>query len=175
MPNILRRQRRQLARRPLLAGSAFMWLLSVGPAALAAAQTGDATPAPAAHRARAGNTAASHARAATRAQTHRDTGPVAASATPESLKVSVGRVHTHNAVQAVTREQMDHFVEGTSPNQILALTTPGANFASDDAFGLDTVANTLYVRGFNQSQLGATLDGIPMGGQGFHNWNGLSV
>ncbi|GEN59734.1 ligand-gated channel [Acetobacter nitrogenifigens DSM 23921 = NBRC 105050] len=75
----------------------------------------------------------------------------------------------------VSRQTMDHFVAGTSPMQILSLTTPGANFASDDAFGLDTVANTLYVRGFNQSQLGVALDGIPMGGQGFHNWNGLGV
>ncbi|BAK82750.1 TonB-dependent receptor [Komagataeibacter medellinensis NBRC 3288] len=172
MPNTMRRQRRRLARRPLLAGSTFVWLLSVGPAAIAAGQTSDTAAAPRAHR---GSTTATHARTATRAPAHHDTTPVAASSTPESLKVSVGRVRTHNAVQAVTREQMDHFVEGTSPNQILALTTPGANFASDDAFGLDTVANTLYVRGFNQSQLGATLDGIPMGGQGFHNWNGLSV
>ena len=93
----------------------------------------------------------------------------------EDMTVHAQRRGSHSAVEVVTRETMDHFVAGTSPMQILALTTPGANFASDDAFGLDTVANTLYVRGFNQTQLGVSLDGIPMGGQGFHNWNGLGV
>ncbi|WP_394367516.1 TonB-dependent receptor family protein [Ameyamaea chiangmaiensis] len=93
----------------------------------------------------------------------------------EAVDVIAHRTRSHGAVEVVTRETMDHFVAGTSPMQVLALTTPGANFASDDAFGLDNVANTLYVRGFNQSQLGMAVDGIPMGGQGFHNWNGLSI
>ncbi|EHH67993.1 TonB-dependent receptor domain-containing protein [Gluconobacter morbifer] len=91
------------------------------------------------------------------------------------MTIHVHRRGGHSAVEVVSRQTMDHFVAGTSPMQILALTTPGANFASDDAFGLDTVANTLYVRGFNQTQLGVSMDGIPMGGQGFHNWNGLGV
>ncbi|MGI4957686.1 MAG: TonB-dependent receptor domain-containing protein [Janthinobacterium lividum] len=89
--------------------------------------------------------------------------------------MTAGRITSHNAVEMVTRRTMDHFVAGTSPMQILALTTPGASFGSDDALGLDTVADTFYLRGFNQTQLGVTMDGIPMGGQGFHNWNGLGV
>ncbi|NVN42620.1 TonB-dependent receptor [Asaia siamensis] len=93
----------------------------------------------------------------------------------ESMVISAHRIASHGATEMVTRQTMDHFTAGTSPMQILALTTPGANFASDDAFGLDTVANTLYIRGFNQSQLGVSMDGIPMGTQGFHNWNGLGV
>ncbi|WP_175576251.1 TonB-dependent receptor domain-containing protein [Novacetimonas hansenii] len=180
MPNIVRREKNRLARRPLLAGSAFVWLLSVGSTAVAATQGGATTPSSTTahrlHRTNATQAASTHAGRVSpaRAQATARSTAVPHSA-PETLQVSVGRVHSHGAVQAVTREQMDHFVEGTSPNQILALTTPGVNFASDDAFGLDTVANTLYVRGFNQTQLGETLDGIPMGGQGFHNWNGLSV
>lgn len=82
---------------------------------------------------------------------------------------------SHGATEVIGRDTLNHFVAGTSPLQVLALTTPGANFATDDALGLDTVANTLYVRGFNQTQLGETLDGIPLGGQGFHNWNGLGI
>lgn len=70
---------------------------------------------------------------------------------------------------------MDQFVAGTSPMQILAQTTPGVSFQSSDALGLDTVASTTYVRGFNQTQLGVSMDGIPMGAQGFHNWYGLNV
>ncbi|MDG6094738.1 TonB-dependent receptor [Acetobacter sp. AN02] len=94
----------------------------------------------------------------------------------ETVQVSTTRRHvSHSATEVVTRRTMDHFVAGSSPMQILAQTTPGVSFQSSDALGLDTVASTLYVRGFNQSQLGVSLDGIPMGAQGFHNWYGLNV
>ncbi|WP_239021164.1 TonB-dependent receptor domain-containing protein [Novacetimonas hansenii] len=98
-----------------------------------------------------------------------------ASKTPESLTVSATRVRSHGSEVAVTRQVMDRFVEGTNPMQVLAQTTPGANFTSTDAFGLDTYANTFYVRGFTQMQIGATLDGMPMGTQGFANSNGVSI
>ncbi|NHO32554.1 TonB-dependent receptor [Acetobacter sp. LMG 1636] len=93
----------------------------------------------------------------------------------EAVTVSSHRVRSHGAQVAITRKTMDQFVEGTNPMQILAQTTPGANFASTDAFGLDTYANTFYLRGFNQTQLGATLDGMPLGTQGFLNTNGVSI
>ncbi|GBR03132.1 TonB-dependent receptor family protein [Acetobacter oeni] len=90
--------------------------------------------------------------------------------------VATGHRHvSHGVNEVVSRTTMDHFVAGTSPMQILAQTTPGVSFQSSDALGLDTVAATLYVRGFNQTQLGVSLDGIPMGEQGFHNWYGLNV
>ncbi|MFT8354337.1 MAG: TonB-dependent receptor [Gluconobacter japonicus] len=97
------------------------------------------------------------------------------SADSESISVSVSRVRSHGPEVAVTRKVMDRFVEGTNPMQILAMTTPGANFTSTDAFGLDTYGNTFYVRGFTQMQIGATLDGIPLGSQGFANNNGVSI
>ncbi|MBV1832526.1 TonB-dependent receptor domain-containing protein [Novacetimonas pomaceti] len=172
MPNIARREKIRLSCRPVLAGSAFLWLLSVGSAAMAATQAGKATSTAATahrlHRPAAGGQAA-HARSA------RSQSTATPHSAPETLKVSVSRIRSHGAVQAVTRQQMDHFVEGTSPNQVLAMTTPGVSFASDDAFGLDTVANTLYIRGFSRNQVGASLDGIPMGEQGFGNINGLTV
>ncbi|GBQ56734.1 TonB-dependent receptor domain-containing protein [Acidomonas methanolica] len=93
----------------------------------------------------------------------------------EVIGVQVARFRPHGAETSVTRHVMDRFVAGTSPMRILSATTPGVTFASDDAFGLDTLANTLYVRGFNQSQIGATLDGIPMGDQGFLQYNGLNI
>lgn len=98
-----------------------------------------------------------------------------ANAKPESLKVSVQRIRSHSAEVAVTRAVMDRFIEGSNPMQVLAQTTPGANFTSTDAFGLDTYANNLYVRGFTQDQIGATLDGMPLGTQGFLNDNGVSI
>ncbi|MFW7268417.1 TonB-dependent receptor domain-containing protein [Gluconacetobacter sp. Hr-1-5] len=94
---------------------------------------------------------------------------------PEAIQVEASRVRSHGAEVAVTRAVMDRFVAGTNPMQILSMTTPGANFTSTDAFGLDTYGNTFYVRGFTQMQIGATLDGIPLGTQGFANYNGVSI
>ncbi|KXV79127.1 TonB-dependent receptor, partial [Acetobacter malorum] len=104
----------------------------------------------------------------------RSTGPLL-SKDSEEVNVSTRRVASHGAEVTVSRKVMDRFVEGSNPMQILAQTTPGANFASTDAFGLDTYGNTFYVRGFTQMQIGATLDGIPMGTQGFANYNGVSI
>ncbi|WP_246285491.1 TonB-dependent receptor [Nguyenibacter vanlangensis] len=103
--------------------------------------------------------------------------PAAESISPkdETIQVSASRFRSHGAEAMVTRRVMDQFVSGTSPLKILSATTPGVTFASDDAFGLDTAANTLYIRGFDQSQIAGTLDGIPMGDQGFLQYNGLSV
>lgn len=105
---------------------------------------------------------------------HRRSGPLH-SKDNEEINVSTRRVASRGAEVAVTRKVMDRFVEGTNPMQILAQTTPGANFTSTDAFGLDTYGNTFYMRGFTQMQIGATLDGIPMGTQGFANYNGVSI
>ncbi|WP_255376465.1 TonB-dependent receptor domain-containing protein [Acetobacter sp. DsW_063] len=93
----------------------------------------------------------------------------------ETLGVHGSRVRTHGAEVAITRATMDQFVSGTNPMQILAQTTPGVNFTSTDAFGLDTWANNLYMRGFTQDQIGASLDGMPLGGQGYLNSNGVAI
>ncbi|MBO1325518.1 TonB-dependent receptor [Acetobacter sp. TBRC 12305] len=70
---------------------------------------------------------------------------------------------------------MSEFTSGTSPFKILATTTPGVNFTTSDALGLDTWANSMYLRGFDQSQIGVTLDGIPLGDQSFLKYNGLDI
>ncbi|WP_408870133.1 TonB-dependent receptor family protein [Gluconacetobacter asukensis] len=168
--------------RSFLLGSASLLMASASLPALAA--SGENGKAHARHRAAK---AAHHASAAAAAQPAAAARPAARAATravrpaarvraeAETVEVSGARFHSRGAETAVTRATMDQFVAGTSPLQVLALTTPGVSFGSDDALGLDTVASTLYIRGFNQTQIGATLDGIPMGGQGFHNWNGLGV
>ncbi|KFL90049.1 TonB-dependent receptor [Acetobacter malorum] len=93
----------------------------------------------------------------------------------ESILVQRARVRSHGAQVGVTRAVMDQFVSGTNPMQILAQTTPGVNFTSSDAFGLDTWANNFYMRGFTQDQIGATLDGMPLGGQGYLNSSGVAI
>ncbi len=92
----------------------------------------------------------------------------------EALSVTSSRHVTRAATQVVTRQQMDEAVAGTSPFKILAQ-TPGVNFTSDDALGLDTWSVGLYVRGFSKSQIAVTLDGIPLGDQGYQKYNGLDI
>ncbi|WP_147092117.1 TonB-dependent receptor domain-containing protein [Swaminathania salitolerans] len=105
----------------------------------------------------------------------RKTGEKRHAAGSESISVNARKTKSHAAEIVVTRKTIDRFVPGTNPMKALARTTPGATFTSSDAFGLDLPANTFYVRGFTQLQLGATLDGIPLGSQGYPNQNGVSI
>ncbi|QCE33189.1 TonB-dependent receptor [Acetobacteraceae bacterium] len=102
---------------------------------------------------------------------------------PEHFGVSGHRRHheennfeeSHNAETIIGRKTLEHFVEGTNALQALAASTPGANFSSSDASGLDPTANSFYLRGYDKSQLGFTMDGIPMGNQAFGGSSGADV
>lgn len=50
---------------------------------------------------------------------------------------------------------------------------PSVNFQSADPFGAYEWSQRITVRGFDQSRLGFTLDGIPLGNQNYGNNNGL--
>lgn len=77
-------------------------------------------------------------------------------------------------LSTVTRGMMARAVPGTSPLKVLA-ELPGVNYQSADPFGIYEYSSSLYVRGFFQSQLGFTLDDVPLGDQQFNNYNGLSI
>ncbi|KMQ93642.1 hypothetical protein RF55_6245 [Lasius niger] len=101
---------------------------------------------------------------------------------PEHFGVSGHRRHpvenieqSHNAETVIGRQTLEHFAEGTNALEALALSTPGANFSSSDDSGTDSVNNSFYLRGYSQSQLGVTMDGIPMGNQSFGGSSGLDV
>jgi len=63
---------------------------------------------------------------------------------------------------------------GTSPIKILSQ-LPSVNFQAADPFGSYEWAVRISVRGFNQNQLGFTLDDIPLGDMSYGNWNGLHI
>ena len=52
---------------------------------------------------------------------------------------------------------------------------PGVNFQSADAFGAYEWSTRISIRGFNQNQLGFTLDGVPLGDMSYGNTNGLHI
>jgi iron complex outermembrane receptor protein len=63
---------------------------------------------------------------------------------------------------------------GTSPIKSIAQ-LPSVNFQAADPYGAYEWAVRISVRGFNQNQLGFTLDDIPLGDMSYGNWNGLHI
>ncbi len=87
--------------------------------------------------------------------------------------VVLGRGETRQ-VQSVSFEQIDALPAGTSPLKAIEK-MPGVNFQSADAYGAYEWSARISIRGFNQSQLGFTLDGVPLGDMSYANHNGLHI
>ena len=77
-------------------------------------------------------------------------------------------------VQTVKAIDMERLTPGTSPLKAVAK-LPGVNFQSSDAFGAYEWSTRISLRGFNQNQLGFTLDGVPLGDMSYGNVNGLHI
>jgi iron complex outermembrane receptor protein len=63
---------------------------------------------------------------------------------------------------------------GTSALKVLAK-LPGVSFQSADPYGAYEWSTRLSIRGFQQYQLGFTLDGVPLGDMSYGNHNGLHI
>ncbi len=63
---------------------------------------------------------------------------------------------------------------GTSPIKSIS-EMPSVNFQAADPYGSYEWAVRISLRGFNQNQLGFTLDDIPLGDMSYGNWNGLHI
>ncbi|WP_394646746.1 TonB-dependent receptor domain-containing protein [uncultured Sphingomonas sp.] len=77
-------------------------------------------------------------------------------------------------VQTITAADIERLTPGTTPLKALSK-LPGVNFQSADAFGAYEWSSRISLRGFNQNQLGFTLDGIPLGDMSYGNSNGLHI
>jgi iron complex outermembrane receptor protein len=77
-------------------------------------------------------------------------------------------------VQEVTSADISRLVPGSSPLKAIEK-LPGVNFQSADAFGNYEWAVRISLRGFNQNQLGFTLDDVPLGDMSYGNVNGLHI
>jgi iron complex outermembrane receptor protein len=77
-------------------------------------------------------------------------------------------------VAEVKADQIRLLAPGSSP--FLAIERlPGVNFQSADPFGAYEWSTRITLRGFNQNQLGFTLDGLPLGDMSYGNHNGLHI
>jgi iron complex outermembrane recepter protein len=93
-------------------------------------------------------------------------------AVPEDIVV-IGEGQTRQVQQLSVRD-FELLVPATSPLKAIQK-LPGVNFQSADAFGAYEWSQRVSIRGFNQNQLGFTLDGIPLGDGSYGNTNGLHI
>ncbi|MDB5737135.1 MAG: TonB-dependent receptor, partial [Sphingomonas bacterium] len=77
------------------------------------------------------------------------------------------------SVATVSGPEIQKILPGISPLKALQ-TLPGVTFLTADPWGNNEQNISLFVHGFSASQLGYTLDGIPLGDQTYGNYNGLS-
>ena len=77
-------------------------------------------------------------------------------------------------VQTLKNDAIGLEAAGTSPLKAIDK-LPGVTFQSADAFGAYEWSARISIRGFNQNQLGFTLDGVPLGDMTYGNHNGLHI
>ena len=77
-------------------------------------------------------------------------------------------------VQQLDSDDLSILAPGTSPLKAIEK-LPSVNFQSADPFGTYEWSSRVSIRGFNQNQLGYTLDGIPLGDSSYGNNNGLHI
>lgn len=77
-------------------------------------------------------------------------------------------------VQSISSVDMKSEAAGTSALKVLEK-LPGVHFTSSDPWGNYEWSTRFSVRGFAQTQLGFTLDGVPLGDMSYGNNNGLHI
>ena len=97
----------------------------------------------------------------------------AASDAADGEIIVLGRGETRQ-VQELKTEALTILAPGTSPLKAIEK-LPSVNFQSADPFGAYEWSERVSIRGFNQNQLGFTLDGIPLGDASYGNNNGLHI
>ncbi|MBO1325457.1 TonB-dependent receptor [Acetobacter sp. TBRC 12305] len=74
---------------------------------------------------------------------------------------------------SVSSAMLQRSVPGTNPMKVLGQ-LPGVMFQSGDPQGLDTYSAQIMMHGFQQQEIGMTLDGMPLGEMTYRNYNGTN-
>jgi iron complex outermembrane receptor protein len=80
---------------------------------------------------------------------------------------------TTRSVAELQGPEIQKILPGISPLKAIQ-TLPGVTYLTADPWGNNEQNISLFIHGFNQQQLGYTLDGVPLGDQQYGNYNGLS-
>lgn len=92
---------------------------------------------------------------------------------PQDDIIIIGKGETRQ-VQQLSERDFALLTPGTSPLKAIEK-LPSVNFQAADPFGAYEWSQRVSIRGFNQNQIGFTLDGIPLGDGSYGNTNGLHV
>ncbi|WP_409929061.1 TonB-dependent receptor family protein [Sphingomonas sp. BAUL-RG-20F-R05-02] len=103
-----------------------------------------------------------------------DTSPEPAGTAPPGDDIVVLGFGQSRQVQSVNAADIARLTPGSSPLKAIEK-LPGVNFQAADPFGAYEWAVRISLRGFNQNQLGFTLDGVPLGDMSYGNVNGLHI
>lgn len=112
------------------------------------------------------------AHAATIATDDADAGDAGDAAESEEIVV-LGQGQSRQ-VQEIGPKDISLLAPGSSPIRAIEK-LPSVNIQSADPFGAYEWSTRVTIRGFNQNQLGFTLDGIPLGDMTYGNNNGLHI
>lgn len=99
---------------------------------------------------------------------------IASAEMAEDAEIVVFGLGQTRQVTEVSQVDLRRTVAGSSPFKALEK-LPGVNFQSADPFGVYEWSTRISLRGFNQNQLGFTLDGVPLGDMSYGNTNGLHI
>ena len=91
-----------------------------------------------------------------------------------SEEVTVTATGETRDVQSIDQKLLLEATPGTSPIAILGH-LPSVSITSADPYGAYEWAVRISIRGFNQNQLGFTLDDVPLGDMSYGNLNGLHI
>jgi iron complex outermembrane receptor protein len=116
--------------------------------------------------------------AAIQPQTPQSTAAATNPQTPQKIstteEVTVTAEGETRDVQSIDQKALLEATPGTSPIAILGH-LPSVEITSADPYGAYEWAVRIAVRGFNQNQLGFTLDDVPLGDMSYGNLNGLHI
>ena len=98
----------------------------------------------------------------------------AATVDSDEAEIVVFGIGETRQVQELSSKELLILAPGTSPLKAIEK-LPSVNFQSADPFGTYEWSSRVSIRGFNQNQLGYTLDGIPLGDSTYGNNNGLHI
>jgi iron complex outermembrane receptor protein len=113
------------------------------------------------------------AQAQTQPQTIAPATESGASADTQTVTITQGRGQVRS-VQGMDAKEFTEAPAGTSP-LVTVSRLPGVNFQSADPLGNYEWSTRFTVRSFSQSQLGFTLDNVPLGDMSYGNFNGLHI
>ncbi len=94
------------------------------------------------------------------------------SSTSETFDVKAAHI-TRGALVTVSQKLLSQAPAGTNPLKVLSQ-LPGIMFQSAEPQGVDIWSQQLFMHGFQQQQIGFTLDGMPLGEQTLRMYNGLN-